>query len=111
MRRGKQVHCGGIDFGDGVVIEEADEEGYKYLGVPDRDDICQEKMKEKVQKEDYKRVRAVLKFKLNGGSVITAINIWVVAMVWYRAGIINWIKGELDKIDQQTRKLLNFEYA
>ena len=77
----KQVHCEGIDLGDGVVIEEADEEGYKYLGILERDDIYQEKMKEKVQKKLYKRVRAVLKSKLNGGNVINAIKIWVVAMV------------------------------
>ena len=32
------------------MIEEADEEGYKYLGILERDDICQEKTKEKVQK-------------------------------------------------------------
>ena len=32
----KQVHCEGIDLGDGVVIEEADEEGYKYLGILER---------------------------------------------------------------------------
>ena len=38
---------------------------------------------------------------------MNAINIWVVATVWYGAGIINWNKGELDKIDQQLRKLLN----
>ena len=30
IKRGKQVHCEGIDLGDGVVIEEADEEGRKY---------------------------------------------------------------------------------
>ena len=64
-------------------------------------------MKEKVQKEYYKRVRAVLKSKLNGGNVTNAINIWAVETVRYGAGIINWDKGELDKIDRQTRKLLN----
>ena len=64
-------------------------------------------MKEKVQKEYYKRVRAVLKSKMNGGNVINAINIWAVATVRYGAGIINWNMGELDKIDRQTRKLLN----
>ena len=57
MKRGKQVHCQDIDLGDHVVIEEADEEGYKYLGSLERDDICQEKIKEKVQKEYYKRFR------------------------------------------------------
>ena len=61
MKRGKQVDYEGIELGDGVVIEEADEEGCKYLGILKKDDICQEKMKEKVQKEYYKRVRAVLK--------------------------------------------------
>ena len=30
MKRGKQAHCEGIDLGDGAVIEEADEERYKY---------------------------------------------------------------------------------
>ena len=61
LKRGKQVDYEDIELGDGVVIEEADEEGCKYLGTLKKDDICQEKMKEKVQKEYYKRVRAVLK--------------------------------------------------
>ena len=93
MKRGKQIHSEGIDLGDGVVIEEADEEGYKYLGILERDDICQEKMKEKVPKECYKRVRAVLKPKLNGGNIVNAINIWAVATVQYGTGITNWNKG------------------
>ena len=68
MKRGKQIHCEGNDLGDGVVIEEDGEERYKYLGILERDDICQEKMKEKVQKEYYKLERAVLKSKLKGGN-------------------------------------------
>ena len=32
------------------MIEEADEEGYKYLGILESDDICQGKIKEKAQK-------------------------------------------------------------
>ena len=96
-----------MKVGDGAVIEDIDEEGYKYLGILERDGICQEKIKEKVQKEYYKRVRVVVKSKLNGGNVINAINMWVVATVRYGAGIINRNKGELHKIDQQTRKLLN----
>ena len=45
MKRGKQVHCQDIDLRDRVVIEEADEEGYKYLGILERDDICQHERK------------------------------------------------------------------
>ena len=59
------------------MIEEAVDEGYKYLRILDRNDIFQEKMKETFQKEHYKRVTAVLKSKLNGRNVINAINIWV----------------------------------
>ena len=103
MKRGQQIHCEGMDLADGVVIEQADEEGYKYLGILGRDDICQQKIKEKVQKEYYKLVRVVLKSKLNGGNVINAINKQAVAMVRYGAYIINWNKEDLDKIDQQTQ--------
>ena len=78
----------GIDLGDGLLIAEADQEGYKYLGILERDDICQERMKEKVQIENYKRVRAVLKSKLNDGNVINAIIKWAVT-VRYSTGIIN----------------------
>ena len=84
MKKKKQ----GIDLGDGLLIAEADQEGYKYLGILERDDICQERMKEKVQIENYKRVRAVLKSKLNDGNVINAIIKWAVT-VRYSTGIIN----------------------
>ena len=102
-----QVHYVGIDLGDGEVIEEANEEGCNYLGVLEMDDISQEKVKEKVQKEYYKRVKAVLKSKLKCGNAVNAINIWAVATVWYGTGIINWNKRELVKIDQQMKNLLN----
>ena len=39
------------------MIEEADEEGYKYLGILNSADICQENMKEKMQKEYYEELR------------------------------------------------------
>ena len=70
-------------------MEVAHEEGYKYLGIFERDDICQENMKEKIQKEYYKRVRTVLKSTLNGRNVINVIDIWAVATVWYGVGIID----------------------
>ena len=102
-----QVHYEGVDLGDGEVIEEANEERCNYLGVLEMDDISQEKVKEKVQKEYYKRVKAVLKSKLKCGNAVNAINIWAVATVWYGTGIINWNKRELVKIDQQMKNLLN----
>ena len=57
IKRTKEVHFESIDLRDGVVIEEADEEGCKYLGILNSADICQENMKEKMQKEYYKELR------------------------------------------------------
>ena len=42
MKSRKQVHCECIDLGDGVVKEEAGEEGYMYIVILEKDDICQE---------------------------------------------------------------------
>ena len=44
----------------------------------------------------------MLNSTLKGGNVINAINIWTVATARYGGGIINWNKGELDKINRQT---------
>ena len=60
MKRGKQCHCENIDSQDGAVIEQTDEEGCKNPGILRSDDICHRKMKEKVQKQCYKRVRAII---------------------------------------------------
>ena len=66
-------------------------------------------MKGKVKKEYYKQARAKLESRLNGRNVINAINTWAVATVRYGARIMNWNKGELDKIYPQKRKLLNMD--
>ena len=63
-------------------------------------------MKEIVHKEYYRRVRKILKPKLNGGNTITAINSRSVSIVRYGAGIINWSKNELEEVDRKTRTLL-----
>ena len=48
MKRRKQVHCEGIDLGDGVGIEQGDEEENKEIPeILEMNHICHEKMKEK----------------------------------------------------------------
>ena len=68
-------------------------------------------MKENVTKEYYRRVRKILKSKLNGANVINAINTRAVAIIRYGAGIIKWKKEELRNIDRKTRKLMNMHRA
>ena len=51
-------------------------------------------------------MRNILKSKLIGGNIISAINSRAVSIVRYGAGIINWTKMELEELDLKTRKLM-----
>jgi len=68
-------------------------------------------MKNKVTTEYKRRLRLILKSKLNGKNKIQAIHTWAVALLRYGAGIINWKATELKKIDRTTRKILTMHGA
>ena len=68
------------------------------------DDIKQTETKQNVQKEYFRRVRKILKSKLNGGNIIKAINARAVSVIRYSAGIIDSTKEELQIMDRKTRK-------
>ena len=63
-------------------------------------------MKENIEVEYFRRVRKLLKSKLNSKNVITAINSRAVSIIKYRAGIVEWRKDELQSLDRKTRKSL-----
>ena len=108
LKRGKVVRCEGIEMPNNQVIKSLGEgEGYKYLGMLEADGVKHMEMKENVTKEYYRRVRKILKSKLNGDNVINAINTRAAAIIRYGAGIIKWTKEELRNIDRKTRKLMN----
>ena len=94
----------GITFANGKVIGEIEGDGYKYLRVIERSDICQEQMKRSVQNEYFKRVRSAQ--KSNAGFVFQAINIWAVPTVRCGAEVTKWTKEELKQMDRKTRKLI-----
>ena len=79
IERGKQVRCEGIDLGEGMMIEEANQEGYKYRGILEREDVCQDEIREMVRKENFKQVINVLK---------SSFNTWAVAAIRYGTGLI-----------------------
>ena len=60
MLRGKESECEGITIGSGEVIGKIDDDGYKYLDIMERSDICQEQMKRSVKTECFKHVRPAL---------------------------------------------------
>ena len=107
MKKGKYGSINVVKMPDNEEIKEIDKDrGYKYLGVLEADKIKDKEMKEKIQKEYFRRVRRILKSKLNSGNTILATNSRAVSLIRYGAGIISWTKSELQKIDRKTRKLM-----
>jgi hypothetical protein len=107
MRRGKLSGGTTVILPDGGEIQRIEEnKEYKYLGVLEADDIKHNDMKEKIQQEYTKRIKKVLKSKLNSGNLFKAINTWGVSLYRYGAGIIEWTKDELRQADRRTRKLI-----
>ena len=61
MKKGNHVSSNGVKMPDNEEIKEIDkDQGYKYLGVLEADKIKDKEMKEKIQKEYFRRVRRIL---------------------------------------------------
>ena len=107
LKRGKVVESDGLCMPDGTMMRYIEEGGYKYLGILEANGIKHDEMKEQLKKEYIRRVRNVLKSKLNGGNIISAINSRAVSIVRYGTGIIKRTKNELEELDRKTRKLMS----
>ena len=68
--------------------------------------FLEEKMKLDVLKEYVRRIRKVLKSKLNGWNLVRGVNTWAVHLLRYSAAFVSSRKSELQAIDRKTRKLL-----
>ena len=86
-------------------------ESYKYLGILEVEKFLEEKMKLNVSKEYIRRLRKVLKSKLNGGNLVRGVNTWAVSLLRYSAAFVSWRKSELQSIDRRTRKLFTIYEA
>ena len=104
MKRGKVVKYDGVDLPDGRRMKSVEEDGYKYLGILEYNEVLHAEMKTRLQNEYYRRLKRILKSKLNGKNVIMAVNTWAVSVLRYGAGVINWTIAELESIDRKTRK-------
>ena len=106
MEKGKILKSVGIELPDDKVIKSLREgEKYKYLGILEADKVLEEKMKLNVSKEYVRRLRKILKSKLNGGNLVRGVNTWTVSLLRYSAAFVSWRKSELQAIDRKTRKL------
>ena len=108
IEKGKIVKLVGIELPDGKVINSLQEgESHKYLGILEADKFLEEKMKLNVLKENIRRIRKVLKSKLNGGNLVCVVITWLVSLLRYSAAFVSWRKSELQAIDRKTRELFN----
>ena len=106
MEIGKIGKSVGIELPDGKVIKLLQkDESYKYLGILKAHKSLEEKMKLKVLKEYVRRLRKVLKSKLNGGNLVCRVKTWAEFLLRYPAAFACWRKSELQAIDRKTRKL------
>ena len=63
-------------------------------------------MKEETVKKYKRRLRLVLKSKLNGKNKITEINVLAVVVFRYGGGILRWKEGELKDVDRKSKKTM-----
>ena len=82
MEKRKIVKSVGIELLDGKVIESLQEgESYKYLGILEAHKFLEEKMKLHVSKDYVRRIRKVLKSKLNDQNLVCGVNTWAVSLL------------------------------
>ena len=103
MEKGKIVKSDGIELSHGKVTKSLQEdESYKYLRILEADKFLEAKMKLKVLKEYIRRLRKILKSKLNGGNLVNGVNAWAVSLLRYSAAFVSWRKSELQAIDKKN---------
>lgn len=92
----------GIILPDRLVIEEIDENGYKYIGILERDQMKEKETKELLLKEYKERLKLVLKTKLNGRNKKLAVNTCTIASLrWWSADVIEWRSDKLKELDRR----------
>ena len=99
-----------MQLADGNNIKDIHETGCNHLGIIEGEEIKHQEIK-KINKEYIKRLKAILKSKLNSGNAVKAINTWAVPVIRYSAGIVDWKNSELRSMDRKTRKVLNMYQA
>lgn len=110
FKKGKLTTTENIQIDLHTTIQQLEQEGtYKYLGVNEGDGIQHAKMKEKIRKEYYRRIRMITKSELNAINRMEAINALATPVVTYSFNIVDWKMEEIRKLDRKTRKLLTME--
>ena len=74
MERGNVIRTDSIRLLDGQHMKDIDETGYTYLGILETGEVKEKEMKEKFSKEYLRRLKLILRLKLNARNKIMAVN-------------------------------------
>ncbi len=67
----------GLELPSGEVMQNVEDDGYKYLGVLQKEKFLYKEMKKKVRKEYFRRLGCLLKSQLYAGNLIAGINAFI----------------------------------
>ena len=63
-------------------------------------------MKDKIKTEYFRRVKKLVKLELYARNIIMGINWWVLGLVRYSAGVVDWARGDIELSDRKRKKIL-----
>ncbi len=109
LKKGKQQNTQGRGhiLMSGKMMEELGiDQDYKYLGIKENGKINHALLKKELSEEYIKRVRKILKTKLNSNNIIAAINRQAVPVLTYSFLAIKWKEKEIEALDIKTRRML-----
>jgi hypothetical protein len=90
LKRGKLISSQSLVIDNNREIQELEQgKMYKYLATEESEGIQHQQMKDRLKQEYNRRLRIVLKSKLNARNKITAIGALAVPILRYSFGIIN----------------------
>jgi len=107
IQRGNITITDGLNLDIGKIKDADIETGYKHLGILQNMQNKQKEVKRKVTTTYRKRLRQILKSRLNATKKILAKNTSAMPVITYTAGIIDWNKKEIQDLDRMTRKTMN----
>ena len=106
IEKGKITKSVGVEFSDTKIIKSLEKgECYKYTGILEAERVLEEEVKREVFKVYFRKLKKVLKSKLNGGSLVQGVITWTVSLLRYSVAFISETKCELQAIFRKNRLL------
>ena len=105
-KRGKMTKGEGlqIDNNKAECLDPESAEYYKFLGIEEGDGQLDDKAKERVIEECFKRVELLRNTELYERNMIKALNTMCMSAVTYVMNIVNFSRPELERLDVRMRK-------